>query len=1236
MTLPASPSAAAAVTDPYVGLTHFSEEEAGFFFGREEECGLIIGNLRAARLTLLYAESGVGKSSLLRAGVVARLRSAADRDLRSRGAPRLLPVVFSSWSGDPLAGLLRAIGAAAAPYLPEGEALELPEADLEGALEAVSGALEATVLVILDQFEEHFLYPDPAPAGRTVADQLAACVNRPDLRANFLISIREDSYARLGDLFRGRLSNVYGNFLHLDFLDRGGAREAIEKPVERVNELNPGEPPFAVEPELVEAVLDEVGRRRVEASDGETLDGGPRDRVETTYLQLVMRRLWEEETGAGSRLLRLATLSRLGGTEAIIGSHLDRAMGEGAEGESGLDQGQRRVAAAIFRFLVTSGGTKIALTARDLADLSGLAAAEIEPVLQHLSSPRLHILRPLAADDGGEARYEIFHDALARPIRDWRHRVEEAERSRERAEKEAAQEAAAEAERREERERKRKQLALAALGVALVALVVGAIAVAAHQTSVASQRESDTQSVRASDRIAKLAEQPSFGPAAAALASIEAYRLSPTTEAREQALAELQLNPALPHVVASHTRAVRAVAFWPGSGRFVSGGEDGTVRMWRAGGSPLRSPLVLSSSVESLAVSRRAADGTRTIAAGLLTGDVNLWKVDASGRVLAHSSFPAPAGTALGLAFDPRVPGLLAVGSPGHVELWKMRWPRRPKPVGGGSIEGDVNDLAFTPDARRLLVATTAGGFAWALSRAGLAAASPVPLDRRRAGAVAAAPNGSWAFGGAGWIDLRDAARRRTLRLHQPGRILSLAFARKGAVLVSGGSSRTVTTWDVASGRPFGPPRLDQGSVVDLATGPHETTVASASEDRLVKIWSLEPRHPLATTVAALGPGEAGGRAPQVLATAVGSERRLATADGSGGVAIWKVKGAPVENEVPHPRTWIRHYSGAVAYRGNLLAVGRRHQVELKDTGKGCATRWSRPCQLAVVPVPAERVTSVVMRKYGQQLLLAVSGIDRGGGAIAIWDITAAQRGEVERLKAFPPFPTEIFQLALSTQRPVLAAATGDGKLRVWNITEPRDPKGITPKHARTANENQPVYAVAFSPDGSVLAAGGDDQQVVLWRVSASGKKVAPTPGRLFQSEPISALAFSQNGKLLAAGEQDGSTCVYAIRSRDQIGSPTCLVGNYGLSGSAIRAVRFTRLGARGPSLLTAGLGQPVVAWDPILWNLGASGETEATIARDVCALAGRNLSESEWNAVFKATKLAEERHRTCPGYGLP
>src|SRR5215510_12246888 len=110
---------------PYKGLMPYTEEDAPFFFGREAEREIITANLMASRLTLLYGPSGVGKSSVLNAGVVHHLRAEADasRDTVGRGfrpgsagvgrgfspgsdvKPEFGIVTFRTWRGDPLVGL---------------------------------------------------------------------------------------------------------------------------------------------------------------------------------------------------------------------------------------------------------------------------------------------------------------------------------------------------------------------------------------------------------------------------------------------------------------------------------------------------------------------------------------------------------------------------------------------------------------------------------------------------------------------------------------------------------------------------------------------------------------------------------------------------------------------------------------------------------------------------------------------------------------------------------------------------------------------------------------------------------------------------------------------------------------------------------------------------------------------------------------------------------------------------
>ena len=306
--------------------------------------------------------------------------------------------------------------------LSDDEELALPRDALEHAIERVAKAVDATPLLILDQFEEHFLYEPDGDDG--FDDDLARCVNRRDLRANFLIAVREDAYSLIGSRFKARIPDVYGNYLHLDFLDEEAAREAVLEPVRAFNERLEADTPHFEVSALVDAVLEQVRRGRVNIGDGGAPDvetAGPA-RVETAYLQLVMKRLWDEEVAAGSHRLRLETLEHLGGADTIVHGHLDDVLAK-------LPEDQRDAAAAAFRFLVTSSGRKIALSSEELREFSDADAAALEPALEHLERER--IVRPVPSEErGGVARHEIYHDVLAPAVLDWRRRhVEEQRRT---------------------------------------------------------------------------------------------------------------------------------------------------------------------------------------------------------------------------------------------------------------------------------------------------------------------------------------------------------------------------------------------------------------------------------------------------------------------------------------------------------------------------------------------------------------------------------------------------------------------------------------------------------------------------------------------------------------------------------------------------------------------------------------------------------------------------------------
>ena len=59
---------------PWLGLASFSEETRGYFYGREEEVAELCRRVQRKQLTILFGQSGLGKTSILRAGIVPRLR----------------------------------------------------------------------------------------------------------------------------------------------------------------------------------------------------------------------------------------------------------------------------------------------------------------------------------------------------------------------------------------------------------------------------------------------------------------------------------------------------------------------------------------------------------------------------------------------------------------------------------------------------------------------------------------------------------------------------------------------------------------------------------------------------------------------------------------------------------------------------------------------------------------------------------------------------------------------------------------------------------------------------------------------------------------------------------------------------------------------------------------------------------------------------------------------------------
>ena len=552
---------------PYRGLSSYGESDldALLFFGRARDAEIVVANLVASRLTVLYGPSGVGKSSLLRAGVARTLRELPEQPL---------VVVFARWGDDPSRALADDVSAAA------GLACE------EGLVAAVRRAAAGRdVYLILDQAEEYFLYH---PQTGAFEQELAELVAAP-LRVDVLLSVREDALAKL-DRFKALIPNILGNYLRLDRLDRRAGERAILGPLERLPSL--GGRHVTIEPSLVERVLDEVAVGRITAggAEPERPAGNGSARIEAPFLQLVMQRLWEIELDAGEDELRVATLDRLGGSSRIVADHLERAL-------AALQPAQRDIASRLFNHLVTPSGAKIAQQSADLAEYAGVPEADVAPVLGSLSDHRI-----VRRDDGG--RFEIFHDVLAGAVLAWRVRHER-ERAVERA--------------REDARRRHRRRGLLAFGALFACVLVGAAAVWAGIERGTARAEARRATARALEAHAAttLADDPELS----LLLAAEAGRLVPSTAA-EAALRRALLASRLRAVVRSSGPLVAAEPV-AGRGVLVTGGETGRAIVAR-----MRDGTVVGSFDQQAPITALAASPTGDVAlTGGRDGSAVLWAV---------------------------------------------------------------------------------------------------------------------------------------------------------------------------------------------------------------------------------------------------------------------------------------------------------------------------------------------------------------------------------------------------------------------------------------------------------------------------------------------------------------------------------------------------------------------------------------------------------------------------------
>jgi WD40 repeat protein len=1043
----------------------FRTEDHERFFGRDDLVRELLAATGCAEASdddpgdtgdhpvVLVGSSGVGKSSLLRAGLLAGLDRAHEADPASPWPAVLLPAPGAR----PLRALAERLEAATGT----------PRAEVErhlsaGRLPVAASRPGGCAVLVIDQFEEVFTQcTDPEERDRFIR---AVCGGRSTAagRIRVVLGLRADHYGSClahPDLMRA----LRAGQVTVAPMDDAGLRAAIEQPA-RDNGL-------VLQPGLTDLLLRDL-------REGSGSDLG----TALPFLAHALRSTWHRRLG---HTLTLVGYQATGG----IWQSVTRTA---EEIHDALEEPGRLALRELLLRMVHLGGSAGAVPGRiDLGEATR-GRSEVERQLLALLLDRLTRARLVTVDDSGA---RIAHEALLRAwprLRQWidedraglivRQQLADAtdvwhlagrdpafcyrgvrlaaarewaadvrhEHLLRAADREflAASIQAQEAEQARERRRVRRLRQILASLALVLALSVLATAVAIQQRSNA-RHSGQAATVRQLEAAAVSAI--GTDPRSALLLGVSAYRRDPSPASRA-ALLDVMAATQFSGAIEDLPNLVGTLAY-SGDGRMlVVGTGEGTTQLWD--------------------VSR--PDHRRRLA-----------------EVVPHGK-PSFLQTVMACWLDPSGQRLSLLGRDGVLGMFDLADPAHP--VGLGSVPVRPGNIAvqaggFSPDGHTL-VAVLAG----APSATGAAAGTSVPVvwavgDRDHPAEVGrlsqlAAHSGplksvtfaldgrlvalGWQDGTTELWDLTDRAHpvRRSV-LEPTGRpaVLAVAFSPDGRTLATGTDDAQARLWDL---RDLAQPRQTavlgghNGAISAVAFGPDGRSLATASMDRSVVLWDVTGAR--TASRAAVMSGHRSG----VRAVAFAPDGRTLASGDNDAVLLWSLTDrlVPVRSAQPIVGNAPSYQSPYTSLRfstldptGSLLATwdadGRPVLTLL--TGRSAGQ------DAGTVDVPG--TPRVAFSRDGRTL--AAGARD---GTVTVWDV-AHPAAPMTTSRFHPAGPARtITQLSLSSDGTLVAVGVLEGPATVWDISDRGHPVQLASLVGRSAAGCTPQ----FSPRGHLLACGGD------------------------------------------------------------------------------------------------------------------------------------------------------------------
>ncbi|MDD5322792.1 MAG: WD40 repeat domain-containing protein [Methylococcales bacterium] len=826
-----SPESEQAIVDdehPWPGLASFREQDEHFFKGRGPDIEKLHSLVNRERLTILFGVSGLGKSSLLQAGLFPRLR-----------LDNILPVYIRldftnaslSLSEQVFAAIARQVQEKAieAPIHHENETLweyfHRKDSEFWDARNRIM-----VPLLCFDQFEEVFTLgrEDPRRSAdlKQLINELADLVEgrcpesvkarldaNPDESKNFsfsrhpykiIFSMREDYLADLEGL-RGLMPSLIHNRLRLLQMNGEQALAVTDQTQGRLMERSVAET-------VVRLVGGEQGEKRRELSGL---------RIEPALLSLVCRELNEQRIK--TQASRIDAESVASNREKILENFYERS----------LDAHSPELRRFIEDKLITVSGFRNSEAYDNALGIPGISAEALASLVQ------CRVLRLEERD--GVKRIELIHDVLTGVVRKSRDQrlVLEKQRQAEQERREA-----------EQREKAAREALRVSKRRALIFLILTGIALLSSAWGWwswwdAKQARSKAQHLLAVSDFREAEQHYQNNNLPYALAYLaHAVRTDPEWVSSRTLLVNLlqQRSWPLPVAILNHKAAVSSASFSPDGTRVVTASRDKTARLWDAQtGKALGEPMTHQAEVKSAQFS---PDGTRVVT---LSSDnsARLWDAK-TGKALGeamttHKDYVQSA------QFSPNGMLVVTASNDGTARLWNAMTS---KPLGDViAHQGAIISAQFSPDNTRVVTASSNDNSARLWNAMTGKSLGEAMMHKDEVESPQFSPDGTKILTNSrdNSVRLWDAMTGKSLGIamtHQSA-VMSAEFSPDGTRLVTASWDKSARLWDANTGKPLCDAMMHQGHVMSAQFSPDGTRIVTSSLDKSALIWDANTGKPL-------------------------------------------------------------------------------------------------------------------------------------------------------------------------------------------------------------------------------------------------------------------------------------------------------------------------------------------------------------------------------------------------------